>query len=345
MSASSGQQSTPEASRAPVVVVQQPPRGRWGTRLLFLVLVISVVFNLVLFARYHSYLGTGTSVVERFYSGDLEAEDKIALIEVSGTIMPPFTGHVLKAIEQARDDQHVKGVILIVDSPGGLVADSQEIYHQLRLLNQEKKKPIFVSMRRLAASGGYYVSMGAGPDGTIFAEPTTWTGSIGVIVPHYDLSGLADKLGIKEDSLKTGPYKDTLTLFRPVSEADKKLWDPILSETLDRFVSVIVGSRKGLDSKQVHELATGQIFTATQAKEKKLIDQIGYLEDTVEALKKKLNLSSVRVVKYEPPPGLLDTLLSSTESSNPKSQWQTLVEAAVPRPYYLFSSMPGIAAH
>ena len=142
----------------------------------------------------------------------------------------------MKAIEQARTDDHVKGVVLVVDSPGGLVADSHEIYHELRKLNQEHHKPIYVSMRRLAASGGYYVSMGAGPDGLLFAEPTTWAGSIGVIIPHYDVSGLADKLGVKEDSPKTGEFKDTLSIFRPVSAADKELWKPILDDSLDRFV-------------------------------------------------------------------------------------------------------------
>ncbi len=102
--------------------------------------------------------------------------------------MPPFTGHVLNAIKQASRDDSVKGVVLVVDSPGGLVADSNEIYHALRQLDTDKHKPINVQMKRLAASGGYYVAMGAGPDGVIFAEPTCWTGSIGVILPHYDIS-------------------------------------------------------------------------------------------------------------------------------------------------------------
>jgi protease-4 len=188
-----------------------------------LILVISVALNLMLYSEYHSYFSYG-EVVERFHSGDPVTTDRIALITVEGTIMPPFTGHVLKAIEQASKDDHVKGVVLVVDSPGGLVADSNEIYHALRKLETDKHKLINVSMRRLAASGGYYVAMGAGPDGVVFAEPTCWTGSIGVILPHYDISKLADWAGVKDDSLKTGPYKDTLSLFRPVSEVDKKLW-------------------------------------------------------------------------------------------------------------------------
>jgi protease-4 len=333
-----------QGGRGPLVVVQQAPRRRWRTWLLLLVLLISVAFNLILYNAYHTYLGVGEGVNERFYSGKLTALDKIALISVEGTISPPFTGHILKAIEQAAADDHVKGVVLVVDSPGGLVADSHEIYHELRKLDQERHKPIYVSMRRLAASGGYYVSMGAGPDGVLFAEPTTWAGSIGVIIPHYDISGLADKLGVKEDSPKTGRFKDTLTIFRPVSQAEKELWKPILDDSLDRFVQVIAESRKGLDVKQIHELATGQIFTSNQAKEKKLIDKIGYLDDAIEALKTKLQLRDVRVVKYESSQTLLETILTSrTSAPPPQSTLNALLEAASPRAYYLFSSVPGLA--
>jgi protease-4 len=307
-----------------------------------LVLFISVAFNFMLYSEYHTYFSYG-EVVEKFHSGDPLITDKIALIKVEGTIMPPFTGHVLKAIEQASKDDNVKGVVLVVDSPGGLVADSNEIYHALRKLETDKHKPINVSMKRLAASGGYYVSMGAGPDGVIYAEPTCWTGSIGVILPHYDVSKLADTVGIKEDSLKTGPYKDTLSLFRPVSETDKKLWMEVLDETLDRFLEVIAGSRKSLDVKKIRELATGQVFTAKQAKERKLVDQIGFLDDAVKSLKDRCKLSAVRVVTYETPPNFLERLVSSSEQARPEARWNALLESAVPRAYYLFTSLPGLA--
>jgi protease-4 len=323
------------------MVIVQPPRRRLSTWLLMLVLLISMAFNVMLFSAYHTYFSYG-DVVEKFHSGDPLVNDRIALIKVEGTIMPPFTGHVLKAIEQAEKDDNVKGVVLVVDSPGGLVADSNEIYHALRKLETDKHKLINVSMKRLAASGGYYVSMGAGPDGVIFAEPTCWTGSIGVILPHYDVSGLAEKIGVKEDSLKTGPYKDTLSFFRPVSETDKKLWMDILDETLTRFVDVIAGSRKGLDAKKVREMATGQVFTANQAKERKLVDQIGFLDDSVNSLKERLHLTNARVVTYETPPGLIERLISSSESAKPEARWNAILEAAVPRAYYLFTTLPGI---
>jgi protease-4 len=234
-------------------------------------------------------------------------------------------------------------VVLVVDSPGGLVADSHEIYRELRRLWHEQNKPINVAMKRLAASGGYYVSMGAGPDGTIFAEPTTWTGSIGVIVPHYDISGLAEKLGISVDSLKTGEFKDTLNPFRKISDREKKLWADILDDSLNRFLEVIDENRKSLDLKQVKALATGQIYTATQARENGLIDQIGFVDDAVDAMKSRLKLHHVRVVDFESPPGLLDIILASSQASKPDAQLRAVLEAAVPRAYYLFTSLPGIA--
>jgi protease IV len=345
MSSVSPRPATPYPAEGRPTVVVQVPRRRLSTWLLMLVLLISVAFNFMLWSAYHTYFSYGEGVVERFHSGDPATTDRIALISVEGTIMPPFTGHVLKAIEQASKDDNVKGVVLVVDSPGGLVADSNEIYHALRKLNTDKHKPINVAMKRLAASGGYYVAMGAGPDGVVFAEPTCWTGSIGVILPHYDVSGLAEKIGVKEDSLKTGPYKDTLTLFKPVSETDKKLWMEILDETLDRFLEVIAGSRKGLDIKKIREMATGQVFTAKQAKERKLIDQIGFVDDAVQSLKERLQLTKVRVVSYESPPNFVERLISSSEAAKPEAQWNAVLQSAVPRAYYLFTSLPGIAPH
>ena len=153
-----------------------------------------------------------------------------------------------------------------------------------------------------------------------------------MIIPHYDVSGLADKLGVKEDSLKTGKFKDTLSLFRPVSSSEKELWSAVLDDSLNRFVQVIADSRKMLNDKQIREPATGQIFTSNQAKEKKLIDKIGYVDDAVEALKTKLKLDKVRVVKYESSQGLLETILSSAAPDvRPESQLASVLEAASPR--------------
>jgi len=138
-------------------------RTSWWSRILIFLLLFSVLSNIGMYAQYQEYFNSGAQPMEHHFSGsEAQGADKIALVEVSGTIMPPNTERIIKSIKKAKDDDGVKGVVLVVDSPGGFVADSHEIYHELRRLKD--KKPVFVQMKRLAASGGYYVSMGAGPD-------------------------------------------------------------------------------------------------------------------------------------------------------------------------------------
>ncbi len=314
----------------PVVVVRQPPSRRWPVRLLTVLLIISILFNLGQYTAYRDYI-SDSPPVETFDSGDLSASDKIALIEVSGIIMPPFTEGWIATIEHVTEADDVKGVVLVIDSPGGLVADSHQIYRALQEL--AAAKPIYVAMRRMAASGGYYIAMGAGPDGMIYAEPTTWTGSIGVIIPRYDLSGLADQFGVQSDSLTTGPYKDSLSPFRPLSDEERALWNDILMDAFDRFVSVIDAGRDELNEEEIRVHAQGQVFTAQQALDNKLIDQIGYEEDAVAALQEKLGISSVRVVRFEQPPTTLELLLGSVREPavDPFAQ---LLQSQVPRAMY-----------
>lgn len=307
---------------------------KWRRRAwcLAVLLVISAVVNLVFWARHDRYYAGAKPPPERFHDGDRDAVDKIARIKIVGTISPPFTARTLAALERAEDDETVRGVLLVIDSPGGLVADSHEIYHRLQRLRA--KKPVVVSMKRIAASGGLYVAMGAGPEGVIFAEPTTWTGSIGVIVPRYDLSGLAEKLGVESDSLKTGELKDSLNPFRPLSEKEEEVWRVILADAFDRFVDVIDSNRTQLDEKEVRALATGQVYTATQAVESGLVDRIGYEEDALAALKQQLELDRARIIEYEFPTGLLDLLMPAVAATDPDRQWNAALDRAVPKALY-----------
>ncbi len=324
-----------------IVIQQAPPprpRGRWLSRLVFAALMISIFFNFSLMGRYQSYFSEVADPLEKFHSGDKLSTTKIAIVKVEGTIMGPSTKRILRAIKQAREDDTVEGVVLLVDSPGGLVADSHQIYNELLKLSH--KKMIAVAMTRLAASGGYYVAMGAGPKGRIFAEPTTWTGSIGVILPHFDLSGLAEKVGISSDSLTTGEFKDTLNPLRKMTDREKQLWSEILDDSYQRFVTIIDESRENLDRDAVKKLATGQIYTADQAVKNGLVDEIGYLEDAINYLETKLNLSGARVISYEAPPTLWDALSQGSESKSPEAQWRSLIEATVPRAMYLCSWLP-----
>ena len=307
-------------------------RWRGWAWFLAVLLVVSVCVNLVLWGRYDEYYAGSEPPEERFYDGNRTAEAKIARITVAGTIMPPFTGRILKSLKRAEEDPAVRGVLLIVDSPGGLVADSHEIYHRLKSLRA--KKPVVVSMRRMAASGGLYVAMGAGPEGLIFAEPTTWTGSIGVIIPRYEFTELAEKLGVDPGSLKTGPMKDSLNPIRPLTEKEIEVWNAILTDSFDRFINVIDENRTQLDEAKIRELATGQIYTADQALDVGLVDRIGFEEDALAALLEQLELTDPRVIEYEFPGGLLDLLMPAAKAANPQSRLRNALDQSGPSAFY-----------
>lgn len=323
---------------APAVVVQTQSSGwrAWALRLVMFALGISVLMNVGMFAAYRDYFAKTEPPQERYHSGETDAADKIAVLTMSGTIMPPFTERLIDQIKAAEKADAVKGVLLVIDSPGGLVADSHEIYHRLKKLSD--KKPVFVQMKRIAASGGYYISMGIGTKGKIFAEPTTWTGSIGVIIPRYDFSKLAEKFGVGSEPLKTGEFKDSLSPFRPLSDNDRKLWENIMGQAFDQFREVIDTNRDTLTAEQVQAIATGQIFTAKDAKANGMIDEIGYEEESLEALKKQLNLATVRVVTFSHPQTLADLLLNMKAKS--PEPWKAVLEASVPKAFYYCSWLP-----
>jgi len=274
---------------------------------------------------------------EVHHSGDADAENKLAVVPITGVIMPPLTGRVISMIDLVEEDESVRGLVLAIDSPGGMVADSHKIYHRLEQYRSETGNPVSVTMSRMATSGGLYVAMGSGPSGRIFAEPTTWTGSIGVIIPRYDVSALADRFGIAIDPLKTGPLKDSLNPFRKLSDQDRAVWKEILDDSFDRFIGVIAENRSRLSEARVRELATGQIYTAGQALEHGLVDTIGYEEDAIESLRAELKLESVQVVTYRVRPGWVDLVLDQIETRDPEQQLAKWLETGVPRAMYLSS--------
>lgn len=334
-----------EGAPQPIVIHQRidarPPR-RLRSWIFYFVLTTSLFANVALYTAYEEYFADSAGPTEHYHSGDkLASKSKIARIHIGGTIMPPFTNRILKSIKQAQEDDAVKGVLLVINSPGGLVSDSHQIYH--RLVELREKKPIFVSMESLAASGGYYIAMGAGEKGKIFAEPTTWTGSIGVIIPRYDVSELAGKLGVKSDPLKTGPFKDALSPFRPLTPEERAVWDNILNQAFEEFLLVIDTNRPKLDMEQVKKLATGQIYTAKDALKNGLIDQIGYEEDALRELKKQAGIENARVVEYHFPVAFLDMLLGSADLREPGAHMRTFLEATIPRAMYYFSWAPAIS--
>ncbi|MEW4487448.1 signal peptide peptidase SppA [Thalassoglobus sp. JC818] len=319
----------------PTIIIQQRGR-RWLVIILLLALGFSVLMNLGFMASFAEFAVDADQPTEKFHSGTRLADSKIARIQVGFTIMPPYTERIKKTIDHVREDDSVKGVLLVIDSPGGLVSDSHEIYHKLKLLAE--KKPIYVQMKGIAASGGYYIAMGGGPEAPIYAEPTTWTGSIGVIIPRYNATELAEKVGVKSESLVTGPFKDSLNPFKDLDDQERAVWDAIIEDSFNRFLTVIDENRSNLDMEAIRELATGQVYTADQAVENGLVDEISFESDTIDLLAEKLGLSSYQVVNYSHPMSLSETLLGAT-TSLPKVEFDpvsSLIDLATPRAFYLF---------
>jgi protease-4 len=349
-----GQRSgTGPGGAAPTVVINQSQS--FGSRLrmwlIVTLLMSSLLANYSMYVAYNDYFSADDGPGERFHSGDAHASDKLALIRIAGTIMPPFSDRVVKTIKKAKDDKHVKGILLVIDSPGGTVTDSHQIYHRLKELVD--KKPIVVSMGSLAASGGYFVAMGAGTKGKIFAEPTTWTGSIGVIIPHYTVADLLQKWDIQDDSVVSGKFKamasPTRKLTPEVAEEEHQILQSLVDQSFDQFKELVREARPQLANNNANwkTATTGQVFTAKQALDLGLVDKLGYIEDAVDRAIElaKLDPRNVRVVKYTPPESLFGSMLVGPSAQSAGLNLSALLEMTTPRAYYLCSWLPSLIAN
>ena len=338
---------------APRRIILEQPMGEMRKLFLSLALValgISLMFNLTLFGAYHSYFQTEPGIEEKFKSGSQTATDKIAVIKLKGLITEG-DGFVKKQIDRIAKDENVKAIVLRVESPGGTVAGSDYIYHHLQKLRIDRKIPLVVSMGGLAASGGYYVSMAADGERTIYAEPATWTGSIGVIIPHYDISNLLKKYDVKDDSIASGPLKEMLSPTRDLSDdpklrtREREAARELVNESFDRFKELVAAGRPKLknDPELMTKATTGQIFSAKQALQLGLIDEIGYLDDAIARAAEiaKLDLKDVRVVEYRQPKNLLSEALGGS-SSESTSHLSMVLDMTAPRAYYLCTWLPAV---
>jgi protease-4 len=298
------------------------------------------------YGRYQSYFSPADGPQEKYHSLDKQALKKIAIIRVDGPILEDEDSFVKKQIDHVRHDPNVVAVVLRIDSPGGSVTASDYLYHHLQELTNDRELPIVVSMGGLCASGGYYIAMAVGgQENAIFAEPTTWTGSIGVAIPHYDLSGTLTALAIKDDSLASGPHKFMGTFTRPMGEEHQRLLQGLIDDSFQRFKAVIKNGRPRFneDPAALDAVATGEVFAASQALDKKLIDRIGFIEDAVARAAELANVSTgdVRCVKYDRPPGLFGGLIGANAAGDAgRLDLSALFNLATPRAYYLWTWLP-----
>ncbi len=332
---------------------RRPSRGWWKILAVIVVPVVLAGLALMMLVGIVGAIaassGSDSHVDEKYYALDKNGTDKIAIITVEGTIMEG-DGFVKRQIDHAREDEHVKAIVLRVDSPGGTVTGSDFIYHYLKKLRLERKLPVVVSMGGLAASGGYYVSMACTPEeNIIFAEPTSWIGSIGVIIPHYDFSGLVDKLDIHEDAIKSGPLKQMGSMLRPMTDKEREIFQQLVDDSFSRFKGIVEGGRPGFkkDPTALDKVATGQVFTTKQSIDNGLVDKEGYLEDAIDraADLAKLDKSKTKAVKYKKPFSLFEGVLASAKAQRGFDinalDVKSLVELASPRAWYLWS-WPGV---
>jgi protease-4 len=303
-------------------------------------LVIGFFVLAVIAAIYNPSTLSGDSenkLEERYHSLNKEGTNKIAVIEVDGVIEDGE--HVKKQIDKVIADKSVKAVVLRVDSPGGRVTGSDYIFHHLKKLRTEHQMPMVVSMGGLAASGGYYVSMACGKeDNVIFAEPTTWTGSIGVVIPHYNIAGLMEKWEIEDDSIKSRPLKGIGSITRKMTEEERKVFTELVKESFDRFKGIVKEGRPKLTEQQMDDASTGQIFTTKQAIGLGIVDKEGFIEDAIaRALElAKLDAAGTKVVKYHKPKSFADTLVGATAGSK-SPELKILRDLTTPKALYLFT--------
>lgn len=198
----------------------------------------------------------------------------VGLVEVKGMILD--SRETIRQLRYFLKQEEIRAVVLRVDSPGGVVAPSQEIYEEVRKFAAKKK--IIVSMGSLAASGGYYISA---PATLIYANPGTITASIGVILKLSNIETLMDRIGIKSHTLKTGKYKDSGSPFRRFSEDDRAMLQSVIDSTHEQFVRAVATGRR-LPMEQVRRIADGRILSGQQALSLRLVDRLGTLQDAIE---------------------------------------------------------------
>lgn len=207
---------------------------------------------------------------------DLSGEDRIALIRIEGVILD--AQETLGELKKFSENPSVKAIVLRIDSPGGGVVPSQEIYDAVRRVRTKSNKAVIASMGSVAASGGYYI---AAATDRIVANPGTLTGSIGVIMEMANVEGLLQKIGVEGVVVKSGKYKDVGSPLRKMSDEERGLLQTVMDDVHKQFIEAVAEGRS-LEVPEVQALADGRIFTGRQAKAAKLVDELGNLDDAIQ---------------------------------------------------------------
>ncbi len=328
----------------------QPPQQRGVGCFGFLLRAVCVVFalcccmfiGLVLVAsmlaglsEMEQFTPIENRLTEKYIKGERTAKQKIAIISVSGMIIGSEDDFVTRQIRQASSDGNLVAVVLRVESPGGTMSGSDYYHHLLQKMKAELECPVVVSMGTIAASGGYYVSM-VGDE--IYAEPSTITGSIGVIVSLYNGAELLKKIGVEATPITSGPLKTMSSFAKPLTEEERAVWQNLVDDSFGLFKKVIRDGRKDFakNPDKLDKLATGQIFTANEAKANGLIDEIGYIDDAFDRAMTLAGVSeaNAKVIRYQPKKTFVDVLVEGRFSGkNPDAAllMEGIADATTPK--------------
>jgi protease-4 len=252
------------------------------------VTVLALFFISILFAK---FLGRGNS--------SISFGEEIGVVEVKGLIVD--SNEYILQLNSFRDDKRIKAVVLRIDSPGGVVGPTQEIYEEVKKF--VLKKPLIVSMGSVAASGGYYI---AAPASKILANPGTVTGSIGVLMKLSNIQSLLGKVGLKSFVLKSGMFKDSGSPLRPMTKEDRKILQDVIDSMHGQFVTAVSKGRK-IPVEDVIKIADGRIFSGEQALQVKLVDRLGNFQDAVAEAARMAGIKKEPKLIY--PPKKKSTLL------------------------------------
>jgi len=259
-----------------------------------------------------------------------------------GFLEPPeesMLARVREQLDRARGDSSVRALLLRINSPGGTVTASDILYQELMRFKHDRDVPVVAHFMGVAASGGYYVAMAADE---LIAEPTTVTGSIGVIFVGVNVSGLMQKLGVTDQTLTAGAQKDAGSWLRPMKPAERAHLQSVLDDMHERFKQTVAAGRHGLDRSRIDELADGRIYSASQAKANGLVDGLGDLEESVAVAQRRAGLASARVVIYHRPREYRQNLYTQAPAVPKVMRLELAPSLPLARPGFLYLWAPGL---
>ena len=267
---------------------------------------------------------TSTAVSTNF------GHDYIGVLPISGTISEDSSStynhqYVLNSIDAMENDSENKGIILYLDTPGGTVFASDEVYLKLKEYQEKTQRPVYASMQSMAASGGYYLSANADK---IYANRNTWTGSIGVTLGTiYDVSELLDTLGVKTNTITSGKNKAMGSSVEEMTKEQREIYQSLVDEAYEQFVGIVADGRD-MSVKEVKKIADGRVYTAKQAKTNGLVDEIGTFEDAVSDMKSTYSLDGCSLEYFNPPEeSSLSSLIDSVASAAKDESATTSISA------------------